>query len=298
MRDVLDLLPEPVDDVGQLGGPHRPWLVRYGGRAAILRANELERLERLGFSPDLAMSSIEWLHAFLRDLSRAPFTAPAPVDDLRGKSIANSSAVIWELLTFVPGRPMGWLDHQMRSAGALLARFHEASLRTGPRPQRPGALPIEACLPADPRAAAARLQVHAELAGIRLGDSGVVHGDATQANVVIEDDDYRLVDFALAYRESLVFDIGSALWRNGRTDANSAAYNAQRVALFVAGYHEARRLGADDAQRIVTCMMARGLQLQQRLELRGGADGTVMLRLMAVERQQAELSAAIAGVIS
>ena len=53
------------------------------------------------------------------------------------------------------------------------------------------------CRPLDPRAATARTQLEAELAGIRAGLSGVVHGDATQANVVLDGDDYRLVDFAL-----------------------------------------------------------------------------------------------------
>jgi Ser/Thr protein kinase RdoA (MazF antagonist) len=291
-------LPAPVDDVGQLGGPHRPWHVRYGGQAAVVRANDLKHLARLGFSADLAMSSIEWLHSFLRDLAETGFTAPAPIADLGGKSTALRDGVIWELLTFVPGRPMGWRDDEMRHAGQLLARFHEASLRTRPRPQRPGALTIENCRPVDPRAASVRTHVEAELAEIRIGAKGVVHGDATQANVVIEDDQYRLVDFALAFHESLVFDIASALWRNGRTDASSVIYDPHRVEAFVRGYHEARRLRENDDRRIITGMMARGLQLQQRLELRGGVDETVMLRLSAIERQQSDLRAAIASVIA
>src|SRR5207247_32664 len=117
---------------------------------------------------------------------------------------------------FVPGRPMDWSDGEMRRAGQLLARFHDASLRTRSRAQRPGALPIEGCRPVDPRAVTARARVEAGLSRVRDGVTGVVHGDATQANVVIDSDDYRLVDFALAFRESLVFDIASALWRNGR----------------------------------------------------------------------------------
>jgi Ser/Thr protein kinase RdoA (MazF antagonist) len=272
--------------------------VRYGGRAAVLRANDLEHLARLGFSADLAMASIEWLHDFLRDLAGTGFTAPAPVADLGGKSTALADGVIWELLTFVQGRPMGWRDDEMRRAGQLLARFHDASLRTRPRPQRPAALTIEDCRPVDPRAASVRTQVEAELAEIRGGAHGVVHGDATQANVVIDDDDYRLVDFALAFREALIFDIASALWRNGRTDANSVIYDPRRVATFVRGYHDARQLRVNDDRRILTCMMARGLQLQQRLELRRGADETVMLRLVAIERQQSDLRAAIASAIS
>jgi Ser/Thr protein kinase RdoA (MazF antagonist) len=295
---VLDLLPEPVDDVGQLGGPHRPWLVRYGGRAAVVRANDLEHLARLGFSADLAMSSIEWLHNFLRDLAGTGFTAPAPIAQLGGKSIALADGVIWELLTFVPGRPMGWRDDEIRRAGQLLARFHDASLRTRPRPQRPGALAIEECRPVDPRAASARRHVEVELAEIRGSAHGVVHGDATQANVVIDDDDYRLVDFALGFRDALVFDIASALWRNGRVDASAVVYDPHRVETFVRGYHETRGLRANDDRRIVAGMMARGLQLQHRLERRSGVDDTVMLRLLAIERQQSDLRAAIASAIS
>ena len=298
MRRLLDLLPQPADEVVQLGGPYRPWLVRYGGRAAIIRASDLERLRRLGFSADLAMSSIEWLHDFLRDLSGTGFAAPAPVDDLRGTSVVSADGAIWELLTFVPGRSVDWVECAMRRAGDLLARFHDASLRTRPRPQRPGALPMSDCRPLDPRAATARTQLEAELAGIRAGLRGVVHGDATQANVVLDGDDYRLVDFALGYEESLVFDIAAALWRNGRADPNSVTYDPRRVETFVRGYHDVRRLDANDDRRIVACMMARGLQLQQRLELRGGVDDTVMQRLMSIERQQSDLREAIASAIS
>ena len=114
----------------------------------------------------------------------------------------------------------------------------------------------------------------------------MVHGDATQANVVIERGKYALVDYTIAYKEPPLFDIASALWRNGRVDANAVCYDGRRVALFVREYHDIRPLQAGDVRAILVYMKGRGLQLQQRLELRRGADETVLQRLLAVCDQE------------
>jgi Ser/Thr protein kinase RdoA (MazF antagonist) len=281
------LLPIAPHEATQLGGPTRPWVVRYGTRTAVLRFSDPERLRRLRIAPEVARSSIVWLHAFLADLERVGFVAPAPVRDLDGDSIAVVDGVIWELLTFVPGGAVDWSDPDMRAAGALLARFHDASRRTPVRGQRPGALPIIDCRPAHSDARRVRAVVERELAvvGYDAAPRAVVHGDATQANVVIDEGTYRLVDYALAYVEPLLFDIGSALWRNGRTHPNSLDYDPRRAAEYVRGYHTVRPLATSDAKAIVAYMLARGLQIQERLERREGRDDTVIGRLLSVERQ-------------
>ena len=176
----------------------------------MLRFSDPERLRRLRIAPEVARSSIVWLHAFLSDLERVGFVAPAPVRDLDGDSIAVVDGVIWELLTFVPGGAMDWSDPDTRAAGALLARFHDASRRTPARAQRPGALPIIDCRPGHSDARRVRALVERELALVGYDGAlrAVVHGDATQANVVIDDGTYRLVDYALAYIEPTLFDIG------------------------------------------------------------------------------------------
>lgn len=54
----------------------------------------------------------------------------------------------------------------------------------------------------------------------------MIHGDATQSNVVIDDDGtFRLVDFAIAYEDALLADVASALWRNGRSGPNAVSYD-------------------------------------------------------------------------
>lgn len=125
----------------------------------------------------------------------------------------------------------------------------------------------------------------------------VVHGDATNANVVDDGSALRFIDFALAYREALLFDIGSALWRNGRPSAEGVTYDGTRKEHFVRGYASHRSLAGPDCRAIVVYLKGRGLQLQHRLELRGGVDDTVMQRLLAVQRQQAELEKAIGRAI-
>jgi Ser/Thr protein kinase RdoA (MazF antagonist) len=266
----------------------------------VLRSSDPARLRAFGFSPDLARASIDWLHAFLRDLSIGGFVAPTPVPDLRGASVAVVGDVIWELLSFVPGRPMGWSLAEMRQAGRTLAQFHQSSLATPPRPQRPGSLPFAECRPSHPEAR--RVTAHFERwrahSRAQSGPSGVIHGDATQANVVVEDGvAFHFVDFALAYQESLLADVGSALWRNGRASPDALTYDPSRVAEFARGYADVRPQPAESGRAIVAYMLGRGLQLQHRLELRKGADPTVIRRLMSILAQEDVLSdAATLGI--
>lgn len=291
---IARLLPAPLDDARQLGGPGRPWSLRYASRTAVLRRNDLAGARSLGMSEADALASTAWLHGVLRDLGASGFIAPVPLPDLDGASIAVVDGATWELLSHVPGRPMGWSDGEMAMAGALLARFHEVSLELPARPQRPGALPLTACRPVHPAAVSVRAEVESELASLATEARAVIHGDATQANVVVDETGaMHLVDFAIAFEELLVGDVGSALWRNGRTDVDAVRYDPRRCATFVSGYRSVRPLPPSAGQAIATCMLARGLQLQQRLELRGGTDATVVQRLLAIRDARRAIAAAI-----
>ncbi len=300
LRAAVALLPCAPGELHPLAGPGRPWFVRYGSREAVLRCNEPARFRAFHFSPDLALASIRWLHEFLADLAIGGFTAPAPVSDLGGQSIAVVDGTIWELLSFVPGRPMGWTDSEIREAGGLLAGFHNASVAAPPRAQRPGSLTVEHSDPMAVEARELRLRFETELADVdhETARRGVVHGDATQSNVVVaEGPAFHLVDYALAYQEVLLFDVGSALWRNGRSSPDAITYDARRVATFVSGYAEVRALMPDAGHAVVVYMKGRGLQLQHRLELRGGRDDTVIQRLQSIDRQQIQLERAISEAL-
>jgi Ser/Thr protein kinase RdoA (MazF antagonist) len=298
---VLRLLPAPVRDTTQLGGAGRPWSIGYGAKQAILRWNDASRWHAFGFTDEEAVASIEWLHALLRDLASVGFNAPRPMDDLDGRSIAIVKGGIWELLSRVPGRQMGWSDSEIRESGSLLARFHEVALKLPTRPQRPGAQPFVACEPALPMARTVRAAFEREIAALDPAHAirGVIHGDATQSNVVVGDDgSFRFVDFALAYQEHLYGDIGSALWRNGRSSADALTYDPSRAARFVRGYHAVRPLAPGAASAIVTFMKGRGLQLQRRLELQNGQDDSVIQRLLAVDAAGARIVDAIEKALS
>ncbi|HEV8655274.1 MAG TPA: phosphotransferase [Candidatus Limnocylindria bacterium] len=299
LAPVLALLPETARELRQLAGPRRPWFVRYGSREAVLRPNDPARFRGLHFKTELALTSIGWLHRFLRDLASGGFTAPAPIEDLNGQSIAVVDGTIWELLSFVPGQPMGWTDIEIHEAGGLLARFHEASRATPRRAQRPGSTPVEDCRPEHTDARRLRSRFEDELANIdhHSARRAVVHGDATQSNVVAEGQTFHLVDFALAYDEAVLFDLGSALWRNGRSSPDAITYDPRRAATFVRGYAAVRPLSLADGHAIVVYMKGRGLQLQHRLELREGRDDTVMQRLLSIDAQQSELEHAIAEAL-
>lgn len=299
LQPVLALLPEPATDLRQqLTGPGRPWLVRYGPQQAILRSSDPRRFKRSTFSPDLALASIEWLHDFLRDLAATGTVAPAPAADLGGGSIAVIDGVIWELLTFVPGAPIGWTDAEMIEAGRALARFHEASAAVPGRAQRPGSARMQESRPEHPDAGPVAAYVETALAAAAEPPPLVIHGDATQANMVVDAGTFHLVDFALAYREAPLGDVGSALWRNARSEPDSIGYEPRRVALFVRGYASVRPQPAAAGHAIVTYMLARGLQLQHRLELRGADDPTIPQRLRAIYRLKDALEEAATTAIA
>jgi Ser/Thr protein kinase RdoA (MazF antagonist) len=248
------------------------------------------------------MESVEWLHSFLRDLAASGFVAPVPRTDLGGRSAAVVDGAIWELLTYVPGVPIGRSDADLIAAGALLARFHLASLRCPPRRQRPGALPVIECRPIHPEAGSIRARFDRALTstGHHLAPHGVVHGDATDANVVCDAGGAcHLIDYAVAQIDAVLFDVGSALWRNARPDVHHSDYDPERVELFVSGYASVRPLTATDARVIVMYMLGRGLQLQRRLELRGGRDDSVMERLLRIATLDEKLTtAALRGCCS
>lgn len=298
LQPVVALLPDPVSELRQpLPGPGRPWLVRYGLSAAILRSTDPRRFKGTSYGPDVAHASIEWLHRFLRELAATGFVAPRPVADLRGESIAVSGAVIWELLTFVPGQPMGWTDDEIFEAGRTLARSHQASLATPPRSQRPGSGPLRDSRPALPAARSIQAEVDRGLAA--TGEPPmVIHGDATQANMVIDDGAYHLVDFALAYQEAALADVGSALWRNARTAPDSLTYDPHRLSHFVRGYASVIPQPRTAGHAIVRFMLARGLQLQHRLERREANDPTILARLLSIHANRDALQEAATRAIA
>jgi Ser/Thr protein kinase RdoA (MazF antagonist) len=207
--------------------------------------------------------------------------------------------VISELLSFVPGEPMGWTNGEIYEAGRTLARFHERSTAAPRRPQRPGSLRLDESRPTHPDAQQIRAHFLRELLEIDAESAprGVIHGDATQSNVVIDKKGvFHLVDFALAYEDALLADVGSALWRTGRTSPDAVRYAPARVTRFVRGYADIRPLPTVSGRAIVAYMQGRGLQLQHRLELRHGSDPTVMQRLLSIHAQRDELREAAAAV--
>lgn len=299
LEHVIALLPGPVTELRQqLPGSGRPWLIRYAGQERVLRSSDPRRFKRSAFSPGVALASIEWLHDFLRDLAATGFVAPAPVRELRGGSTAVIDGVIWELLTFVPGAPIGWSDAELIGAGRALARFHDASAAVPGRAQRPGSAPMRDSRPAHPDAAPVIADVEAALARSPEAPPLVIHGDATQANMVVDGGTFHLVDFALASQEAPLADVGAALWRNARSEPDSVGYAPGRVALFVSGYAAVRPQPAAGGHAIVSYMLARGLQLQHRLELRGADDPTILQRLRAIHRLRDALAEAATAAIA
>src|SRR5262249_4130731 len=124
----------------------------------------------------------------------------------------------------------------------------------------------------------------------------VIHGDATNDNVILavdcEDPESEpgraiaarpatraivgLIDFGSAHLAPWPCDLAAALWRSGRPDPNSVAYDLGRIGGYVAGYareaalavgsglEPAGVLTSEVAAAIPLLMQGRGLQLISR----------------------------------
>jgi Ser/Thr protein kinase RdoA (MazF antagonist) len=263
---VLELLGNPEVRVEPLDPRGQPWLVEAEDWKAVLRR----------FSLSSGLEHVEWLHRFLDRLSHTGFPAPRPLTILGDASVVVVDDAIWEAVSFLPGRRLNWDPWvPLGSAGALLARFHRASLAMSVPDQRPGALPMEAYCPASEASLADRFQCDLADVGHLSAARCVVHGDATPANMLVAGLTPKvtgLIDFVLAHVGPPESDISFALWVAGRTEQPAIMLDADRVRAFVAGYHRVRPLGDWAARAIPLYLVGRGLQMLARLERVGLRD--------------------------
>jgi Ser/Thr protein kinase RdoA (MazF antagonist) len=241
------------------------WLVRHESGLAVLR-----RLDPALFRPDLSVvrRDLAWLHDYLDRLAATGFPAPHPVAALDGASWLCRDDALWELVSYLPGRIVGWdARPSMEEIGELLARYHDAAAAT-PRPaQRPVAYPLDT-LPT--RAAGGEIRgwldaLAADLAAIGHNNAHrhVIHGDFTAHNVLADGDPpvpVGVIDFALSYVDVLWADIGFGLWRSGRQQQRAIGLDLDRVCRLVTGYCRRRPLPPQAAPAIAVYVRARGLQ--------------------------------------
>jgi Ser/Thr protein kinase RdoA (MazF antagonist) len=83
----------------------RAWLVGWHGERGVLRARPVpaEDAARARLLDDVA-----WLQAFLARLARQGFPAPRPLPAFAGQSWAVAHGQLWELVSYLPGRAVGW----------------------------------------------------------------------------------------------------------------------------------------------------------------------------------------------
>ena len=218
--------------------------------------------------------TIEWIHAVLAQLD---FDAPKPVPFFDDASVTTRDGAVWSAVTYLDGEIVGWDDDpSMFELGAYLARFHRAIERVAVPEQQSPAWPVDE-LP--------------ELEG-PLRDIGhderprhVIHGDFTNHNVLsIRGRPCGVIDFANAYVEVPLADVGFALWRSGRPFQESDGFDRQRIHEYLDGYSSVTALGADDRAAVLVYLRARGVQIVTKQRARGEQDGGPLRRLEWLER--------------
>ena len=217
------------------------------------------RLHRPGYRDTVELiSELQWMEV----LVQGGLNVPRPLPSSSGDLVEEVGGTLVDLLTWLPGRPVG-LQAQLdlpdrtgfcRDLGALLARLHAVSDDWAPPPgfTRPawdraglvGETPLwgpfwdNPGLTATQRSTllAARAKADAHLAGIEAGlDYGLIHADALSENILIHDGTLSLIDFddgGWGFRD---FDLATFLMRFlGAPD-----YPALRAAL-LEGYAKRR----------------------------------------------------------
>ena len=218
--------------------------------------------------------TIEWIH---RVLAALDFDAPKPVPYFDGASVAVVDRAVWSAVSYLDGDVVGWSTAPtMFELGAYLARFHDAVARVEVERQQAPVFPV------------------GDLAGIgdALRDIGhqdrprrVIHGDFTNHNVLARDGrPCGVIDFANAYVEVPLADIGFALWRSGRPRQDCNEFDPARVASYVDGYSSVRPLADDDRAAVLVYLRARGLQIIAKQVARGQHDDGPTRKLEWLER--------------
>jgi Ser/Thr protein kinase RdoA (MazF antagonist) len=172
----------------------------------------------------------------------------------------------------------------MEAAGAFLARYHRAARQVPvrqPRPTETGFSRLRAVTPwdrlrpaletADALDRFTRLleDLEAGLHELRYAslDHLVIHGDATNDNLIVDGTPPRivgLIDFGSSHLAPWPADIAAALWRSARRIDSTVEADPTRVTDFVRGYHREAPIPHDLARAIPLLIQGRGLQLISR----------------------------------
>jgi Ser/Thr protein kinase RdoA (MazF antagonist) len=268
----------------------RAWLVSWQGTCGVLRQLPVPVVSGTVVTRDVA-----WLHGFMTRLAGFGFPSPRPLCCLNGKSWTMADGLLWETVSFLPGRAIGWSAvPPLEEVGALLGRYHATARQIEMTSQRPDALPL-ADVPAvllsrrldvvPPEERAVIRQLAAQLAGDLDGTGHlrrerlVIHGDFTSDNVIADGAPPRatgVIDFANAHVETPLADVGYGLWRSGRPHERAIDLDFSRARRFLRGYAGIVSLSPDQASVIPVYLRGRGLQMIAK-RVRAGRNETGML---------------------
>ena len=245
-------------------------------------------------SRSAAVVHVAWEHDFLAVLSASGFPAPQPQRLFAGRSWHCTEEGVWAALSYLPGEPLSWRRSPgMFEAGAFLAQYHRAAAKVVTEAQRPLVVgfdelrrvapwPTLRRLAPDSRAPERlRAMVEAFDAELRAATTGapqdrlVIHGDFTNANILVSDDGRRIsgvIDFGLSQLAPAAADVAAALWRSGRPDPVADELDPRRVHEFVSGYLSVRTLGSTPQRSVLLYLIGRGLQRVVRGALRDDPD--------------------------
>jgi Ser/Thr protein kinase RdoA (MazF antagonist) len=186
---------------------------------------------------------VGWEHDFLAALSASGFSAPQPQRLFAGRSWHCTQEGVWAALSYLPGESLSWRQSPgMFEAGAFLAQYHRTAAKVVMRDSGrwwSGSTSYTAwrhgrsfvAWPGKPatrgrwsgfRRWLRRLmpKLQADTAGASW-DRLVVHGDFTNANILVSDDGRRIsgvIDFGLSQLAPAAADVAAALWHSGRPD--------------------------------------------------------------------------------
>ena len=293
----------------------RAWLVDWQGIRGVLRCRTVPEAAT---TRARLLGDVDWLHAFLGGLAAADFLSPRPLPAFSGWSWTIAGGLLWELVSYLPGREVGW-DSQpaMGQVGVLLARYHAAADGVRVAGQRPGVIPIadvpaillsgqlaEAC--PDPEQAVvirrltARLAADLDSFGHPADSRLVIHGDFTNHNVIADGIPPRpvgVIDFERAHLEVPLADIGYGLWRSGRPSQDARDLDLARLTTFVRGYASTIAVPADTVGALPVFLYGRGLQMIAKRAQAGHTATGIVAQVQWIADNATAISDAVVGAL-